>query len=326
MKKITIYFIALLFVYLLVRYSSFIWSLLAPFIGALALTYLANPFVKNLGKKNIPPSVASALFYIIVIGIFTFTLWFIIPALLNSLRQMSNELPTLVKKFENLLAGRYTDVLAAANEWFDDFLANSAKSLVKMIGGTVAFLADLLIAIIMSFYFLQDTKKIKAASLSIIPSSWHDEIIGTAREMNIVISGYVRSQMIIGVIIAASTGLALWALGVKYSLLLGILAGIFDFIPYIGAPIASIPIIAIAYLDGPAKALWALLALIIIQQIENNLITPRVCGNSVGIGPAAAIFAVYVCTKLFGFWGILLGIPIFAIAKIILRRTMSHIT
>lgn len=301
-----------------------VWSLFAPIFYALVLTYIANPFV-NRCSKRLPRKLGAVLFYVMALAVIALLIWGIFPALLRSVSSMIDVLPDILDDCREMLSGRYEEAIGYVSKSLGEQLKSTARGLIGFLGNAFSFFGNLIIAVVLSFFFLMDTEKLKEGFLSVLPSAWHREAIMTAREINVVLSNFIRGQLIVALILTVMMSVALWLLGVDYPLILGIIAGVLDIIPNFGAVLASIPILIVAYLVSPMKALWTLVVILVVQLIENNFISPKINADSVGISPASAIVSIYICAKLFGFWGILFGVPLFAVMKIIFRRMMATV-
>lgn len=131
------------------------------------------------------------------------------------------------------------------------------------------------------------------------------------------ISQFIRGRIIVGIFVGITTTIALFILNIDFAFSIGMLAGIADIIPYFGPVIGIIPAVFFALLEGPLKALWVIITFTTIQQIENNIITPKVVGESVGIHPVTVIISLILGGGFFGILGMILAIPVVAVVKIL---------
>jgi predicted PurR-regulated permease PerM len=141
-----------------------------------------------------------------------------------------------------------------------------------------------------------------------------------------VIGEFIRGQLIVCTVIAVLTSIALYLMGVQFAIILGMIAGIVDVIPYFGPFIGMLPCIAVALLQSPKLALYTALAFIAIQQVESNIISPKIVGDRVGLHPVVIIFALLAGERLLGFIGLVLAVPAAAIIKVILHHSWLRIT
>lgn len=318
MKKNLFIFAGFALFTFLFLYWGKIWALLSPIIGAFALTYLAFPFVRAFSKK-MPMALAALLFYIVIFGTIILLIIFIFPATLKGIESLISALPSFEEKISAFFP-------TFSIEDFTGYLKGKAGNIVKLLSDTFSILISWGIAVVLSFFLLMDTNKLKESFLSLVPSPWIKALTPTFREIDSVFKGFLRGQLLVSVIISAATFIVLLILKVEYALILSIFYGIFCIIPTVGPILGAIPVVALSFLNSPMTALWTTLAIVITQVLDNIFLSPKIKADSVDISPASAIIAIYLGSALFGFSGIILGVPIFASLKIIFRRILSAIS
>jgi len=134
--------------------------------------------------------------------------------------------------------------------------------------------------------------------------------------VNKVVGRFVRGQLIVSVVVGGLVALGLSLLGVRYALFLGVLAGLFDIIPYFGPVLGAIPALVLAFLRDPLTALWTLLMFVAVQQLEGSVLSPKIVGEQVGLHPLTVIFSVLAGGELLGVTGMLLAVPAAATVKV----------
>ena len=159
----------------------------------------------------------------------------------------------------------------------------------------------------------------------LIPKRYRLTIYSLAKEINLIIYGFIRGQLVnaglVGLLI--SGGLAL--LGIKYSLFIGLLAGLFDIIPYFGPIIGFIPASVLALAKSPISVVWVLVIFVLVNQIEANIISPKIIGERVGLHPLAVIFAIFAGGELMGIIGMLIAVPAAAVVRVLLTHTLKRL-
>jgi predicted PurR-regulated permease PerM len=145
-------------------------------------------------------------------------------------------------------------------------------------------------------------------------------------EVDKTLGKYIRGQLIVSSLVALMTTLGLLFLKIDYAIIIGAVAGISNIIPYFGPIIGAIPAIAIASLKSPASVLWVIIILIVVQQIESGIISPKVMGDSIGLHPVIVILTLIFGGKVFGFWGIILIMPVVAVIKAVITFMINNIT
>jgi len=313
----------------------FIWlvrSGLYPFIIALFLAYLLNPAVCYLEKKGLRRIGAILVIYILVFTSLIFISARGIPLVIRELESFGRELPLMMAKSEELVqfiqsqyqnsALPYSLRIAIDNALItvqydiQQFIADVVSALIGLVSHSIG----LLITPILAFYLLHDWYEIKEKLLQMLPVRWHNECILTFRDIDKVLSGVIRGQVTVAFIVGMLVTVGLELLGVRYALLIGILAGVLDVIPYFGAFIGATPAVTIALLSSPWLAVKVVLLFFAIHQLEGTIIGPQIMGDNVGLHPLSVIFFLFVGGELGGIPGMLLGVPIAAVSKVFIRH------
>ncbi len=301
-------------------YGEKIKLIFSPIIAALVLTYIANPFVKCLSKR-MPKIIAAVLFYLLIIGVISLLIAFIIPSLIEGTDNLIAYLPKLGDAisekipFADFSFSSVTKFLSGKSQYFTKFLKN-----------TLSFIVSSLFSIVLSCFFLMDTSFFKNGISSLLPESVTLKILPAVREIDTVFKNFFRGQILLSFFLSAITFTMLLFIRVENALVLSLIYGIFCLIPNIGPFLGGIPIVAIAYLTSPLAALLSFFAVILTQIIENVFLSPKIKADSVDISPATAFIAIYVGAGFFGLAGIIFAVPVFASVKIILRRLIAAIT
>jgi predicted PurR-regulated permease PerM len=191
--------------------------------------------------------------------------------------------------------------------------------LMNMMYNLAGKVVIIVFAPIMAFYILKDWEQIKQALENLLSPQFRRELGGLAGQIDRVIIEFSKGYLLISVIIGVLIGLAASLIGVKYALLIGIISAVGELIPYFGPILGGIPAVGLAMLQSPWQAFYMLAAIIIIQQLESNIITPRIIGQKVGMHPLTMVFALLAGGKLFGIGGMLIAVPLAAAMKIILH-------
>lgn len=314
---------------------------LTPFIIGLVLAFLLSPFVNRLATK-MPRWLAILTVYaagtvLIVVGFA-----YLVPPVIDQTEQLIANIPTVerLQAITGDLIARYREIVPSSiQQQLDPGIASGLESVQANIGtiiqGVIAFvLAQLsnivnivtfmigfLIIPIWLFYILND----QAEGQKFIDRMLHQRIRAdfwnTWTMISRVFSDYVRGQLVLCLAVGVAVGVGLLIVRligfqIEYILLLAILAGITEFIPVLGPIIGSIPGIIIAFLTaGPQGALAALVVYVVVQQLENNFLVPRIVGESVGVHPAILTVVLIAMGQVFGLLGVVLSAPLTAITR-----------
>lgn len=304
---------------------------LVPFVFALLIAYLLNPLIVILENKKISRGWAIIITYITVFGLLSLILFKGIPVMFQELNKLVRAIPVLTeeaRKFMSLLQSRFSnfELPEAFKRAFDESVHNIEHTMVEMVKtGTTkmvklfSYLAGLLISPLFAFYMLKDLDKIKNSFELTIPRVYRNDVMALLRDFDEIISGFLRGHLLISLIVGILTGAGMYLIGTDFAIVMGIIAGIAEFIPYLGPFITAIPAIALSLLISKKTAIYALMVILVVQQLENAVLSPKILGDSLGLHPLVIIFVLLAGGELFGFAGLLLAVPVAAALKVALR-------
>ena len=331
-------------------------SIVTPFIIACFLAYLLykpcraiEETFKNTKKLNFLKKhrrgFSVLTVYFIVFSIFFIVINFIRPALENSIKELAMNVPnyynssiTFLKNLpedsiwselnvaalvENLESFNITEKMI---EWVD---LENATQYIKGIVGAAGIVFDIFVIIVVSIYILLERSDIKSFVQNLFKAILSDEknkkIMEIYNSSNFVFYNYVASQILDGFLVGIIVSVIMSIMKIRYSILLGFLIGLFNVIPYFGAIIAIIISALITiFTNGFATAVWMTIIVVIVQQIDANIINPRILGNSLKISPILVIFATTVGGAYFGIVGMFLGVPAVALIKIFILQFIKN--
>jgi predicted PurR-regulated permease PerM len=207
------------------------------------------------------------------------------------------------------------------------FLINSTVGLIN----TVNFVFGFLIVPFWIFYVLKDERQGRETLNRLLPAPIRADFWAVLTIIDRIFSGYIRGQLFLGLMVGMAAWIGLTALNmagfeVQYVLLLAVIAGVTELIPLIGPVIGAVPAVIIALFDSPTTALAVLALYILIQQLENSLLVPRIVGESVGIHPAVLMIVLVLCTQVLGFFWIILAAPIAAVIRDVFRYVHGRLS
>jgi predicted PurR-regulated permease PerM len=271
------------------------------------------------------------------IFVFTMVVLFIGPILMKQVETLIDNTPQIVKEIQHQL-----DVLQK-NTWFINlqnsgnlittdittYISDNMYDLLTAIGsnllGIILFLTSILIILIIVpfvlFYLLKDQADFKKGILKFIPKKHREESDHILRDMDDAISSYVQGQIIVSFCVGLLALVAYLIIGLEYSLILALIAMVTNVIPVIGPFIGTFPAIIVGFLDSPLTALWVVIAILIVQQIESNFISPQVMGRQLDVHPLTVILLLLAASQIAGLIGLILAVPTYAILKVIAKHT-----
>ncbi len=326
----------------------FIYSIsavLTPFLVAAILAYLTNSWVMLLQRCHLGRTVSVVIVFLILFSLFTIALMFLIPALEGQIINLVQALPVMINKAEQFILpwlqehfNFNADTLSIANsanwqtavqqhwqqagQYIPGILKTFAGSSLAIIG----FFTSLLLVPVVLFYLLRDWDKLLQAIHQLIPRRIEGITVKLLKECDAVLSGFLRGQLLvmIGLGILYSVGLSI--VGVNWGLLIGVISGILSIVPYLGfiVGISSALIAAFFQYHDWIHLMYVAVVFIISQSIEGSLLTPYFVGDRIHLHPVAVIFAVLAGGSLFGFFGILLALPVAAVIMVFVRYTRDR--
>lgn len=346
-KKQIYYFItAIIVVFLL--YQVYIMmkglmSLVTSIFLSIVFAYIFNPLVNLMEKKGIKRLWAVLLVYLIIIGIVFVLSFSLIPKIVNEFRKLAELLPSYFNElydYFNELYINYTENIEnlppefnAVKDAITNNLSNIQNAIVTALGnftnatlGIFSKIFTLILIPILTFYFIKDKEYFKKKIVLTIPKSYRNDVLRVAREVDLVLSKFIRGQLIIAAFVGIATAVGLLLLGIDFALIIGIIAGIANIIPYFGPIIGIVPAVIFALLDKPIKVVWVIILFTLIQQFESNILSPKIVGESVGLHPVIVIIALLVGGSYFGILGMLLAVPIAAVLKIVSAFLIGKLT
>jgi len=329
-----------LLVFFLYNYRKAILRVLNPVFFAFIITYLVKPLVKKLQNKKIPCSISIILVYSFFILSIGAIIIYIIPGLIESTKDLISTIPDIVSNYQDIFNNILSNIqrsnwspdiknaiLKEINESasiIEDFAINSLKVFTSHLISSLRIFIDFALGFVIAFYFIKDTDYFKSILVSLIPKRWRKYALQTGGDINLIISSFIQGQLLTAIIVGILEFVGLFIIKVKYSMVLGIIGGIFEIIPYFGPIIGAVPAVAIALLDSPAKAVWTVLLFIVVQQIENALISPKIMQSKVGLHPVATLIAVLAGGEFLGILGMIIAVPLVAIVKAVFKRTVEE--
>jgi predicted PurR-regulated permease PerM len=317
-------------------------SALLPFILGLVIAYLVLPLVhfldgrmpSRLRDKNLSRPLSILIVYLIVILFIAGNFAFLIPPVFRQGQVLWKQMPQLAAKGRALGAewlGRYQEAipldiqqriqsnleeLAGA---IGEALQEGVTRTVSVISSTVGFFLGILVIPFWLFYILNDETKVREGVLDLIPDRIEPDLLNILRITDDIFSAYIRGQLLLCLFIGAMATIGLLIVGVDFALLLGLIAGAFEVLPFVGPILGAIPALIVAVLQSPMTALWTLVVFIVIQQLENLLLVPKIAGESVKLHPALIMVVLVVGNEALGLLGMLLAVPLTAVIRDIFK-------
>lgn len=301
-----------------------------PLILAGAIVFILNPFITMLQRRGIPRLAGVAMTYLGFLAVAVLIGLVMYPAAHDQGKNLADRWPGIRTKMERWVDDRAESLKGTPFE-FDrqkvtDAFSNTDLSVRDQIDRVAEvsvkvfhFLLVLILTPIFAFYLLVDLPHLKRVAEGLIPDAARPEILVLARRMNAAVGGFFRGQLAVALIVGVLCSLGLLIIGLPFWLLIGMVAGFFNMIPLVGPYIGGIPALVIALTTKePITALWVVLIMVAVQQIDNHFISPIVMHRVVKLHPVLVMLALLLGGTLGGFFGLLVAVPTAAILKILL--------
>ncbi len=317
--------LAVVIIIFLIYKSTIVRETLIVLLSSFILAYSIKPiYRKILSKVDINKRLLAFLLIIGVILLFMGSIAIFIPGLLTesiSLESLIAGLEEIVSTITSKINIRKEELYAIINEQFGERINIIIAGFTDRIFNWVIEFSENILALaivpIIAYYFLADGDLIANKLLLLFSSDKRILIKKIARDIDKVLGKYIVGQLFLCVIVGLMTFAGLMIIDIKFILILSLLNGILNIVPYFGAAIGAIPAMIIALLDEPIKMLYVLIMFIIIQQLEGNVIAPKITANSIKMHPLMVIILLLIGEKLFGLIGMILVVPLGVVIKII---------
>lgn len=316
-----------------------LFSILKPFFIAFFIAYIFNTVVVFLKERlKIKNGIAILIVYGFFVVIMVFIVIIVIPIVVQSIVQIINEMPDYADNLIQIMKSMDINILNEIEKYVDK---NSIGSLQRISKALNYFLNNFLIfitnigsavvtisfSLIISVYMLIEKESLKSLGYKILKKMLNEEksveFIKFSKKANIIFSNFLTGLIVQASILGILCFIGFLILKVKYALLLSVIIACTNVIPYIGPFIGAAPAVLVTLFYAPMKALWVCVLILILQQVDANIVGPKIMGNYIGLSPFWIILTIAVGGGFFGIMGMILSIPIAAIIKIILSETLK---
>ena len=343
-KAVTVFLVTLLLglnIFILSKISflfipviDFLSVVMLPVILSGLLFYLLNPLVDLMEKYKINRVLAISVIFIIIAILLIIGLAVAIPNLQRQVVIFAQNVPSYLEDadrvIDDLVTKRLPDdfrpqleqVLAnfstQATAWASNISSKAVNWVSALISGTSQVIVALIIMPFMLFYLLRDGKGLRDYITQFLPNKLREPVGKVLSDVNQQLANYVRGQITVAVIVAIMFIIFFKIIGLRYAVALGVTAGVLNLVPYLGSFLAMIPALVLGLIAGPVMLLKVIIVFIVEQTIEGRFVSPLILGSQLNIHPITILFVLLTSGSMFGIWGVLLGIPIYASAKVVI--------
>lgn len=283
---------------------------------AIVVAFILAPLVTRLEGLFHRRAPAVVFTFLLVLVVLVGLLGLVAAPLVTESSRLGDQIPRYVAQLQSdapvtVLGYRVPDeVRVQAGAALGSVGGAIAAQAVTVVVGLVSGIVDLFLVLIIALYLLLDARRIRTSGLRILPARQREQLESVEAEVVRVFGAYVRGQLILAVIVGVAATIVLLLLGVPYALVLGIIAGMAELIPMLGPILGAVPAVLVALFQPFPLVLWVVLAFIVIQQLESNLLVPRISGHAVGLHPLAAMLVLLVGFEVAGVVGALFAVPL----------------
>lgn len=295
---------------------------------ALLLATALEPPVNRLERARLPRTVAILLIYAVLVLTLTVSLQLAIPRLISEVSALSANLPAYLRRLQEVLlwieeSWGYRVELPDVNvltSRLDDSVAMLAAGAVRVTTSVFGVLAGIITVFAFAYYWLMERRQIEQTWFALLPPDRRVVAERLWSEIIARLGDFLRGELLLMLFVGTLVWIGLVILGVPFAFVLGIIAGLTEVVPIIGPVIGAVPAVVIAFFQSPVLALVVIGLYILVQQVENNVLVPKVMARTVGLSPLTALLAVLVGGRVLGFVGIVLAVPVAAAVQTLVLR------
>lgn len=310
--------VKIILVMLLFYFLYLIQEILAVLFISLIFASAVDPWIDWMQKRKIPRGIGIFLIYLVMFSFVGTAVYLIVPPIVKELNDLMSNFPKIFEKMSVSLSALKD--YSSSHGLIDSFKENisslsnnlqgAAGSIFSLVGGVFGSVVTFILVMVITFYMVVEENAMKKLVWSLVPAKNQTYVMGLINRMQKKIGLWLRGQLILSFVIFLLTYIGLSILGVKYALVLALIAGITESVPYLGPILASIPAIFLAFTQSPMLALLTGILYYVIQVTENNIIVPKIMEKVVGLNPIVSIAVLMIGFKLAGVIGAILSIPV----------------
>lgn len=308
-------------------------KVISPVFLGLIIAWLFDPIVTKLEEKKIPRIVACIIVYLILFGIITLAIYLMLPSFISQIKDFVSAVPDVLKDLKKLINNIFKNInsingLNLNNLKSQIFISieNIGKKLTTngpnmLINGTksvIGCMTSMILGIMIGFYMLFDFRKVSLSLCKIVPEKWKDNYKDLTGRINNSLRSYVQGVLLVMCIVFISQAIGLTIAGLKAPLIFALFCALTDVIPYFGPWIGAIPAVLVAFTISPLTGIFTVIAIVIVQLLENNFYQPLIMGHTMKLHPVTIMIGLLIFQHFFGILGMIIATPAIATLKVIL--------
>jgi len=288
-------------------------DVLIVLLVVMIISVALEPYVIRLEKDKIPRAVSVIVLYLALLVVLGLAMYFIVPPVATQIKELTINLPYYTSKASEIDlgdTGPIATLLGSLSQRLSDLAGGVLSTLITVFGGIVYAIT----IFALTFYALVDGVRLRKGIASLIPIAQKERLYTTIDKVSSRLGDWLRGQLLLMVIIGVIDGSFLAIIGIQYALTLGLVAGLLEIVPVIGPILSGVTAVVIAFISG--APIWKIVAIIIayilIQQLENNILVPKIMSKVIGLSPIFVIIAILIGNRLLGLGGAMLAVPVVA--------------
>ena len=304
----------------------------APLFIALIVVFVLNPFVTVLQRRGVHRLIGAAIAFLAFLAVVVAVGLIVIPSIADQASSFASEFPEIYDDLAEQVVNTGERFGLDASIWtYDEILdylndPDNQDTILSVIFGRIGtltsgvfeFILVFLLGPVIAFYLLVDLPNVQQRMLDLVPEKSRAEFAYVGRRLNTAVGGFLRGQLLVAIIVGVMLSFGYWLIDLPFWLLIGLIGGVLNIVPFLGPWVGGIlgVIVALATTD-PTTAFWAAIIAIVVQQIDNNFVSPSVLRATVRLHPAVTLIVLVLAGAVAGFWGIVIAVPLAAALKII---------
>jgi len=324
-------FLKAVFIALAVWFLWYVRDVVVIFLVSLLLAALIDPFADWFSKRHVPRALAVVIVYIVLLSLLALVFVGLTPVIVEQFGQLmsnlsgySKDVTDTISRFQTFSAQHgFQQNLVESLDSLQKGIADSFGSVFSTVKGFFGGLATLVIILVLTFYMVAEGDKMQKYFKSLAPVEYQPFVTELMKKMQFKIGAWLRGQLILGFVVGIAVFIGLSVIGVKYALLLALIAGLFEIVPYVGPIFSMIPAAIIGFGHSPLMGIAVIVLFWLVQQLENHLLVPKVMQKVTGLNPVVSIIALLVGVKVGGIVGAIFAIPLATIVVVILEEVFK---
>ena len=304
----------------------------APLFIALIVVFVLNPFVTALQRRGVHRLIGASIGFLGFLAVLVALGLLVIPSIASQASGFASEFPDVYDRLADQIVSTGERFGLDASIWsYDEILKylndpDNQDTILSIVFGRIGtltsgvfeFILVFLLGPVVAFYLLIDLPNVQQRILELVPASSRAEFAYVGRRLNSAVGGFLRGQLLVAIIVGVMLSLGYWLIDLPFWLLIGLVGGVLNIVPFLGPWVGGILGVIVALTTADlSTAVWAALIAVVVQQIDNNFVSPSVLRATVRLHPAVTLIVLVLAGAVAGFWGIVIAVPLTAALKII---------